>query len=84
LTLRRFEGAIRLAVADRGPGVAEADRARIVKRFARLDRSRSTPGHGLGLNLVAAVARLHHARLVFADNDPGLVARLEFPRADPT
>jgi signal transduction histidine kinase len=67
-------------VADTGPGVAKADRERIVQRFIRLEASRSTPGHGLGLNLVAAVARLHGGRLRFAANRPGLRAILEFPR----
>jgi hypothetical protein len=72
-------GTIRLSVADDGPGVAAADRERIVQRFIRLEHSRTTPGHGLGLNLVAAVARLHSAVLGFGDNRPGLVVTLEFP-----
>ena len=65
----------------RRPGVPAADRDRIVQRFIRLERSRTTPGHGLGLNLVAAVAGLHRARLGFSDNDPGLVATLDFNEA---
>jgi signal transduction histidine kinase len=81
LGLVRAEGGFRLAVADDGPGVPAADRDRIVQRFIRLERSRTTPGHGLGLNLVAAVARLHQARLGFGDNAPGLVATLDFPEA---
>jgi signal transduction histidine kinase len=52
-----------------------------VRRFTRLDQSRTTPGHGLGLNLVAAVARLHSAGLAFEDNRPGLVVTLDFPLA---
>jgi signal transduction histidine kinase len=67
-------------VADTGSGVAKADRERIVQRFIRLEASRSTPGHGLGLNLVTAIARLHGGRLRFAPNRPGLRAILEFPR----
>ena len=66
-------------VADNGPGVAEDDRERIVRRFIRLEASRSTPGHGLGLNLVSAIARLHGGALRFADNHPGLKAILELP-----
>jgi signal transduction histidine kinase len=81
MTLARAGGGIRFAVADDGPGVPEADRERIVRRFVRLERSRTTPGHGLGLNLVAAVARLHRARLAFGDNEPGLVVSLDFPEA---
>lgn len=69
-----------LTVADDGPGVAEADWARITKRFVRLDRSRSTSGYGLGLNLVAAVARMHGGNLTFADNGPGLAASITIPK----
>jgi signal transduction histidine kinase len=72
-------GAVVLAVADNGPGVAAEDRGRIVERFVRLERSRSTPGHGLGLNLVSAIAALHGGVLRFADNCPGLRAVLELP-----
>lgn len=68
---------VKIVVADNGPGVAEADRALISRRFIRLDSSRSQAGHGLGLNLVAAVARLHRGALRFADNHPGLVAELD-------
>ena len=68
-----------LRVSDNGPGVAKADRGRIVERFRRLDVSRDKPGHGLGLNLVNAVARLHGGRLVFDDCALGLSATLELP-----
>ncbi|MEA3033331.1 MAG: hypothetical protein QOH86_1347 [Sphingomonadales bacterium] len=76
------DGTIVLAVADNGPGVPPEDRERIVERFVRLERSRSTPGHGLGLNLVSAIAAVHGGVLGFADNRPGLRAFLELP-ADP-
>ncbi len=69
-----------LIVADTGPGIPEADRARALERFVRLDSSRSGPGAGLGLSLVAAVARLHGAELHLDDNQPGLRVRLSFPR----
>jgi signal transduction histidine kinase len=68
-----------LEVADRGPGIAEADRETVFDRFVRLEPSRSTPGNGLGLSLVRAVARRHHGTAVLADNQPGLRVRLEFP-----
>ncbi|MDB5692573.1 MAG: hypothetical protein JWO81_1636 [Alphaproteobacteria bacterium] len=71
-----------LMVADDGPGVPDEDKDRIVQRFIRLDASRTTPGHGLGLNLVSAIARLHGGRLRFAGNFPGLRVILEFPRSD--
>jgi len=69
-----------ITVADRGPGVPEADRARILSRFVRLDGSRGSPGVGLGLSLVAAVARMHGARLELGDNAPGLRVTLSFSR----
>ena len=68
-----------ITVADTGPGIPDADRERVLQRFVRLEASRHTPGSGLGLSLVAAVARLHRARLVLADNNPGLRATLIFP-----
>ncbi|MCL6740969.1 HAMP domain-containing histidine kinase [Sphingomonas sp. RB56-2] len=70
-----------ITVADNGPGVSEADRALIARRFIRLDASRSRPGHGLGLNMVDAIARLHRGTLSFADNNPGLIAELVLPAA---
>ena len=63
-----------LAVADTGPGIAAADRARAIDRFVRLDPSRNTQGAGLGLSLVAAILRLHHTTLQLSDNAPGLRA----------
>jgi len=69
-----------LTVADNGPGIPEADRDRVLHRFARLDASRSTPGSGLGLSQVAATARLHEAALRLADNQPGLRVSLTFQR----
>jgi signal transduction histidine kinase len=71
---------IQISVADTGPGVAAADRDRISQRFIRLEGSRTRAGHGLGLNLVSAVARLHRGRLRFADNAPGLIAEIDLPR----
>jgi signal transduction histidine kinase len=72
-----------LSVADNGPGIPEADRARAVERFVRLERSRSQPGSGLGLSLAAAVARLHGGELSLADNQPGLKSVIALPRAGP-
>jgi signal transduction histidine kinase len=64
-------------VSDTGPGIPESERANVFKRFYRLDRSRSTPGAGLGLALVAAVAELHTARIELLDNEPGLKVALQ-------
>ncbi len=74
-------GETRLEVWDSGPGIPEADRARVLERFVRLDGSRTTPGSGLGLSLVAAVAKLHGARLTLGDNAPGLCVVLAFEGA---
>jgi signal transduction histidine kinase len=74
---------ITLTVADRGPGIAECDRGRVVERFVRLERSRSEPGSGLGLSLASAVARLHGGELKLEDNRPGLKSIIALPRAGP-
>ncbi len=67
----RVGGAVEIIVADRGPGIAEADRGRVLDRFVRLESARSRPGFGLGLSLAAAVARLHGGALRLEDNRPG-------------
>ena len=69
-----------LSICDSGPGIPEEDRERVLDRFVRLERSRNTPGSGLGLSLVAAVARMHDAKVKLEDNGPGLAAKLIFPR----
>ncbi|MEW9919755.1 ATP-binding protein [Marimonas sp. MJW-29] len=72
-------GQLKLIVADNGPGVPAEERGKVVQRLYRLDRSRHTPGHGLGLSLVEAVAGLHGASVVLEDNAPGLRAVVTFP-----
>ena len=74
---------ITLSVADRGPGIPDADRGRVVERFVRLEQSRSEPGSGLGLSLASAVARLHGGELKLEDNHPGLRTTIALPRAGP-
>jgi signal transduction histidine kinase len=80
LTLGRRAGRAVLVVEDNGPGVPEAEREPILRRFYRLDHSRSTPGSGLGLSLVAAAAELHGAALRLADAGPGLRVTVQFSR----
>lgn len=76
---RKTGGRIEFAVGDRGPGIPEADRARVVERFVRLEASRSRPGAGLGLSLAQAVAKLHGGELRLEDNSPGLKVTLAIP-----
>ncbi|MGE0718926.1 MAG: ATP-binding protein [Alphaproteobacteria bacterium] len=68
-----------IVVADTGPGIPPESRDVVLERFVRLEQSRSTPGNGLGLSLVAAVARMHGATLTLDDNTPGLRVTLRFP-----
>ncbi|QGY05893.1 HAMP domain-containing protein [Methylobacterium mesophilicum SR1.6/6] len=77
----RAEDSIRLAVSDHGQGIPEAQRARVLDRFVRLEDARSRPGFGLGLSLVNAVVRLHHGVLHLSDNAPGLRVEIAFPAA---
>ena len=70
---------VEITVADLGPGIPDKDRERVLKRFVRLEESRSRPGSGLGLSLVAAVARLHGGEVRLDDNKPGLKAVLSLP-----
>jgi signal transduction histidine kinase len=71
---------VEIVVADRGPGVAPEDRERALGRFVRLESSRSRPGSGLGLALVAAIARLHQGVLRLEDNAPGLRVVFSLPK----
>jgi signal transduction histidine kinase len=79
VAVSRDKGRAVLEVRDRGPGIPEREREAVFDRFVRLEPSRSTPGNGLGLSLVRAVAHRHNATVVLADNRPGLKVRLEFP-----
>ncbi|NBW75795.1 MAG: HAMP domain-containing protein [Sphingomonadaceae bacterium] len=73
------EGRVILTVSDDGPGIPDGDRDRAISRLTRLDASRSTPGSGLGLSIVSAVARAHGGALMLADNEPGLKAVMNLP-----
>ncbi len=71
LAARRDEQAIEVSVADSGPGMPDADRRRAGERFFRADAARSTPGSGLGLSLVRAVAALHGGQVALSETTPG-------------
>jgi signal transduction histidine kinase len=72
--------AIEVSVTDSGPGIPDSEKAHVLERFVRLDNARHTPGNGLGLSLVKAVAGLHGADLVLGDNRPGLIVTLRLRR----
>jgi signal transduction histidine kinase len=79
--LSRSDADAVICVADNGPGIPLDEHQHVFRRFYRLERSRCTPGNGLGLSLVAAVARLHDARIKLFDNAPGLKIELRLPSA---
>lgn len=72
---------LQIVICDTGPGVPTAARKRVFERFFRLETSRSTPGNGLGLSLVAAIVNLHHGQIELADNLPGLNVTITLPRS---
>jgi signal transduction histidine kinase len=78
---RNERGRIDIVVADRGPGIPDAEKAEVSRRFYRGASSRGAEGVGLGLSVVAAIARLHGGALALADNQPGLIATLTVPAA---
>ena len=78
---REDRESVSILVRDEGPGIPVEERAKVVTRFYRLDRSRSLPGNGLGLAIVTAISHLHGGTLSLEDAGPGLVARIVLPRA---
>jgi signal transduction histidine kinase len=78
VSLEQQAGGTQVVVSDNGPGIPAEERRRVTDRFVRLESSRNSPGTGLGLSLVAAVARMHDAELLLDDNQPGLRAVLRF------
>jgi signal transduction histidine kinase len=71
-----------LAVADDGPGIPAEEHEKVFRRFYRLERSRTSPGSGLGLSLVAAIAHIHNGQVSVADNKPGLRIAVAFSKSD--
>jgi signal transduction histidine kinase len=76
------QNTVSIVVQDNGLGIPAEERAKVTKRFYRLDRSRSLPGNGLGLPIVAAISHLHSGTLFLEDAAPGLIARIVLPRVD--
>jgi signal transduction histidine kinase len=85
VSLEQASSGIRLAIADNGPGIAQGQRALVMRRFGRTDASRHSTGHGLGLPLADAIVRLHRGVLVLEDAGaledagPGLRIVMTFP-----
>ena len=80
VSIVRVPGAIRLGVADNGPGIPPEDRVQATERFVRLEKSRSQPGSGLGLSLAKAVITFHGGTLELSGKEPGLLVEMVFPR----
>ena len=83
MSLTQVGAIVTAVVADNGPGVPADELTRVLRRFYRLDASRGTPGSGLGLALVAAIAELHDAELELSDNSPGLAVTIRFADRPP-
>ncbi len=79
VAVQRFADCVRLTVSDNGPGMAADDRVRAVQPFVRVGQNAKPDSSGLGLSLVAAIARLHRARLALESNDPGLRVVIDLP-----
>ena len=77
--LKSGEAGAEISVSDNGPGIVDGEKSKVVQRFYRGDASRGTPGVGLGLSLVQAVAKLHGSSLVLSDQNPGLRAAVTLP-----
>jgi len=77
--VKRIDGTAEISVVDNGPGIADSEKAKAVERFYRGDASRGTPGVGLGVRLVQAVAKLHGSALELSDQNPGLRVAMTIP-----
>lgn len=82
LALSQDQSGVSATISDSGPGIPEDQRGKVFDHFYRLDSARSTSGSGLGLALVAAIAKLHDLRIELADNFPGLKVIIAFPKYD--
>lgn len=82
VVLRASQDQIILEVADNGPGIPDYEREKVLRRLYRMEKSRTTDGNGLGLSIVAAICKLHDARLELSDNDPGLRVTIRFAPAN--
>jgi signal transduction histidine kinase len=79
LRLNETDGRLVVEIADDGPGIPEEERGHVFRRLYRLEKSRTTPGNGLGLSLVSAIASFHDGTVELGDNKPGLTVTVTFP-----
>ncbi len=79
VTLSGRENRLSIVIADNGPGIPEAERGNVFRRFYRLDQSRGSSGNGLGLSMVQAVVGLHGGTIILEDNMPGLRTVIRLP-----
>jgi len=82
VALSELSGQVRLCVSDTGRGIPAAERENVLRRLYRLERSRTTPGSGLGLSLVAAIVEMHGGEMTLEDNEPGLRLVISFATAE--
>lgn len=75
---RRIADGTVVSICDNGPGIPEDMRSKVFQRFFRLEPSRTTPGNGLGLSMVKAIASLHNVSVELFSNEPGLIVRVRF------
>lgn len=80
LSIGQENGRPFLSVSDDGPGIPRQEHSKVLQRLYRMERSRTTPGSGLGLSLVSVIAALHGAEIDLDDTDPGLTVALRFPQ----
>jgi signal transduction histidine kinase len=78
-SVRSEDDAVVACISDNGPGIPAGEHENVLRRLFRLEKSRTTPGSGLGLSMVKAICDLHGANLLLSDNRPGLVVRITFP-----
>jgi signal transduction histidine kinase len=83
LTLTEAEGRIVFEITDNGPGIPKEEHCNVFRRLYRLEKSRTTPGHGLGLSLVSAIVLLHDGTIQLGDNKPGLTVTITFADGAP-
>ena len=81
IQLKPYKNKLRLTISDNGPGIPTLYHKKVLDRLYRMEKSRTTPGSGLGLSLVNAIAKLHNAKLTLKNNNPGLIIILDFEPA---